>query len=73
MEKTESRVNFSKKSTSVPTVAVSLSSADISNKNHLRVKVYTNHVGWERFTVYEDSWSDIEIHICGVGNWTISL
>jgi len=61
VEKTEGRVRYPKRIMPIPTVTVSLSSADASNQHYFRVKVYTNKVGMEGFAVYADSWSDTEI------------
>ncbi|RPB20996.1 hypothetical protein L211DRAFT_463614 [Terfezia boudieri ATCC MYA-4762] len=64
VEKTEGRVNFSKKFTSLPTVIVSLSSLEILQG--CRVNVYATHICLEGFTIHADSWYDTELFTCGV-------
>ncbi|RPB20995.1 hypothetical protein L211DRAFT_463525 [Terfezia boudieri ATCC MYA-4762] len=64
--KTEGRILFSQKFTSVPTVIVSLTSADVSKEFNFRLKVFASHVNLEGFTVHANSWADTKIHSCGV-------
>ncbi|RPB27317.1 hypothetical protein L211DRAFT_834172 [Terfezia boudieri ATCC MYA-4762] len=63
---TEGRVKFSNKFTSLPTVIVSLLSADVSNEYNFRVNVYATDVNLEGFTVHVNSWADTKIYSCGV-------
>jgi hypothetical protein len=63
---TEGRVNFSKEFKSVPTVTVSMCSADVSERANFRVKVYATAVDLKGFTVHADSWGDTQLYSCGV-------
>ncbi|KAF8429813.1 hypothetical protein EV426DRAFT_542942 [Tirmania nivea] len=65
-KKTQGRVRFSKKFTSVPTVTVSLSSVDVSNGANFRVTVYATDVTLEGFTAHADSWYDTTVYSCGI-------
>lgn len=63
---TQGRVLFSKKFTSIPTVTVAMSSADVSKDHNLRVSVYATDVDLEGFTAHADSWADTKLYSCGI-------
>jgi len=63
---TQGRVNFSFEFESVPTVTVSLSSADVATGTNFRVKVYATDVDKKGFTVHADSWYDTTLYSAGV-------
>ncbi|KAF8429812.1 hypothetical protein EV426DRAFT_582916 [Tirmania nivea] len=64
--RTEGSVYFHQKFTSVPTVIVSLSSADLSHNHNFRLGVYATNVNLEGFTVHADTWDDSVVYACGI-------
>ena len=63
---TQGRVNFTKEFKSIPMVAVSMRSADVSNAANFRVRVYATDIDREGFTAHADSWWDTKMHGCQV-------
>ncbi|KAI1389254.1 uncharacterized protein F4822DRAFT_427606 [Hypoxylon trugodes] len=61
---TEGRVNFVKEFKAIPTVMVSLSSADVSNEANFRVGVYATSVDSKGFTAHADSWFNTTLYSC---------
>ncbi|KAM4067124.1 h-type lectin domain-containing protein [Hirsutella rhossiliensis] len=59
---TSTRITFSKKYKSIPTVFVSLSELDVSNGYNLRAKVYATEVDTEGFTAHADTWWDTQYY-----------
>ncbi|TRX91968.1 hypothetical protein FHL15_007065 [Xylaria flabelliformis] len=66
MESTTGRVNFLNQFKSVPTVMVSLNSADVSKAANFRVRVYATTIDVKGFTIHADSWWDTTLYSCGV-------
>ncbi|KAI0185112.1 hypothetical protein EV127DRAFT_442468 [Xylaria flabelliformis] len=65
-QSTTERINFLNQFKSVPTVTVSINSADVSNAGNFRVKVYATAVDVKGFTIHAESWWDTTLYSCGV-------
>ncbi|KAI0544601.1 hypothetical protein F4679DRAFT_600448 [Xylaria curta] len=65
-EHTTGRVSFSNQFKSIPTVTMSINSADVSNGGNFRVKIYATAVDAKGFTIHADSWCDTKLYSCGV-------
>ncbi|GAB1318331.1 H-type lectin domain-containing protein [Madurella fahalii] len=63
---TEGRISFGKRFNSIPTVMVSMDSADVSHNTNFRVKVYATDIDLTGFTVHADSWGNTRLYSCGV-------
>ncbi|KAI0469443.1 hypothetical protein F4859DRAFT_486688 [Xylaria cf. heliscus] len=70
--KTDGPIKFSTKFSSVPTVTVSMTGADVS-EGIFRVKVYATDVDEHGFLVHADTWSDTKLYSCGVSWIAIGL
>lgn len=69
---TEGYIAFEKHFESIPMVAVSLRSADVSNGANFRVKTYATDVSMKGFTVHADSWGNTQLYTCDVSWIAIS-
>ncbi len=59
-------ISFLKEFKSVPTVVVSLCSADVSCYTNFRVSVYATDINLKGFVVHADTWWDTALYSCGV-------
>ncbi|KAI1181663.1 hypothetical protein F5B17DRAFT_436505 [Nemania serpens] len=63
---TEGRVEFPRQFRLVPTVVISINTADVSKAGNFRVRTYATAVDTKGFVVHADSWADTVLYSCAV-------